>query len=396
MCQALDVAARAVDRLAETGYAHPDGHEALRPEKVIYETAYLLLVASRVAHDGEILGRVRRLSQRLSGPARSARMLLGVCIQPTMALDYAGAHICLSRLGVPDEAFDAVLKRSLGSLGHRGRERPPHRMLEQAWLAGRRDSASARASAVGRPMDLLGCSREDVYGFTHSLMYLCDGERRQTLPRSAGELIQEAEALLAWSLDEEDYDLAGEILLAWPLLRKRWSPAATFGFHVLALVEDEAGFLPTPSTRPERAAELEGTHRAGYVLATAYHTVYVMGVLCATILASGFFPAQKIHGNDPKSRLVNELLTLPGEGSRPRHWRTVFERLSPQQRGSLQPFLLAVAIRRAASRREFERLRFILGIAAERGLTDSPIAAQAAELLERLSAAAPALGFGLT
>jgi hypothetical protein len=71
------------------------------------------------------------------------------------------------------------------------------------------------------------------------------------LPRRRSVILSEAEAVLAWCLDESDYDLVGEVLLAWPLTGSFWSPAATFGFRVLARVEDAVGFLPSAGTRVE-------------------------------------------------------------------------------------------------------------------------------------------------
>ena len=97
-------------------------------------------------------------------------------------------------------------------------------------------------------MDLLGGSREDICAFTHALMYVRDFNNRPLrLPRAKRLILADAEAALAWCLGEQDYDLAGEVLLARPLTRTDWNAVAGFGFRVLATVEDEAGFLPAPS-----------------------------------------------------------------------------------------------------------------------------------------------------
>ena len=143
-----------------------------------------------------------------------------------------------------------------------------------------------RQSTLNRPMDVLCGSRDDIYAFTHALMFVTDfaiGPCRR-LPRRRAVILTEAEAALARCLDEQDYDLAAEVLLAWPLTGRQWSPAAVFGFCVLARVEDTAGFLPAPSTRLQRFQQLQGDRRTEYLLATAYHTAYVMGLLCSAAL----------------------------------------------------------------------------------------------------------------
>jgi len=76
-------------------------------------------------------------------------------------------------------------------------------------------------------MDLLNGSRDDVYAFTHALMYVTDFNiRPRRLPRRRAAILAEAEAALARCLDEQDYDLGGEVLLAWPLTGRSWSPGS--------------------------------------------------------------------------------------------------------------------------------------------------------------------------
>lgn len=403
LCHALDVARHAVDRLAAKGYS--DSREPsndLRPEKLISETAFLLLGASTAREHPEVGQRILDVAERLLPHARSERTLLGVCLQPALALDYAQAHIYLTRLGYPDAAFDAVLRRSQVSQLRVGRERPPHRVLEQEWLArtwdgarstsGRKSALAARHSMLGRPMDLLSGSREDVYAFTHALIYLTDFNLQPLrLPRLASEILAEAESALARCLDEEDYDLGGEILLAWPLTGKSWSAAATFGFHVLADVEDQAGFLPSPSTRLERLHELSGQARAEYLLATGYHTAYVMGLLCAATLRPGNAPPARISPARPGEGDSGTLLQLLDSDGRRGHWRETIDRLTAPERDAIAGLLFAIALRRRVSQRDFAGLRELLATGYRLGLTDGPMASQAAELLERVAAAAPTL-----
>ncbi|HXB55394.1 MAG TPA: hypothetical protein VN461_11460 [Vicinamibacteria bacterium] len=319
-----------------------------------------------------------------------------------MAIDYAQAHICLTRLGYLDPGFDAVLGRSLESQVRAGRERLPHRVLEQRWLevmwggsrsnSGVEQRAAARDSVLGRRMDLLSGSRDDVYAFTHALMYVTDlNLLPRRLPRPISAILAEAEAALGRCLDEEDYDLGGEVILAWPLTGGPWSAAAAFGFRVLARVEDRAGFLPSQSTKLQRLDELKGDERSDYLLATAYHTAYVMGLLCAAALQPGRTPPVEI----PPGKLTADgttkiLQCLDADGHRT-HWREEFDRLATPERNAIAGLLLAIALRRRASQRDFAGLREMLAMGYSLGLADSPAASQAAELLDRLAIAAPML-----
>jgi hypothetical protein len=345
---------------------------------------------------------VQALAQDLCGYARSERMQLGMCLEPTLALDYSQAHICLSRLGYPDPRFDALLAKCLQSQVRGARERPPHRVLEQRWLERtwgetRAEQWStlgslARRSALGRPMDLLSGSREDVYAFTHALMYAANfNHLPDPLPRRSSVILAEAEAALGRCLDEQDYDLGGEVLLAWPLTRVKWSAVAAFSFRVLARVEDRAGVLPSQATSVKRLSMLEDKQRSTYLLATAYHTAYVMGLLCAVSLQPGRAPPRRIPRGGFPSDSASKMLMLLGSDAVVLHWREELEALEPREQDALAQLLFHIALRRKVSLRDFEGARRVLAIGANLKLSRSPLAIQTAEMLQRLAEAAPML-----
>lgn len=232
-------------------------------------------------------------------------MRLGICLQPALAFDYAHAHVCLRRLGYPAPSFDRILRQSRSSPVSLGRERVPHRVLEQNWIEQTwqhsepvqptQMSRVAADSVLNNPMDLLQGSRDDGYAFAHALMCMSGFKGSPPhLPRQSHEVLMEAEAMLARCVDEQDHDLGGEILLTWPLTGEKWSAVSTFGFQILISVEDSAGFLPSPITRIDRLQNLDEDHRAVYLSASAYHTAFVMGLLCAAAL---------LHGRTPPARI---------------------------------------------------------------------------------------------
>jgi hypothetical protein len=397
LCHALDIAKLAVEHLASNGYCDADIPAiTVRPEKIVSETSILLVAASSSAAHPEIGSRVKYLVERLIPHARCERMALGLCMEPAVAWDYALPHVCLTRLGYRDSAFDELLRKSLNSQARAGRERVPHRTLEQEWAAAawsepkfrRRPVASrtARRSILNHPIDLVNGARDDIYAFTHALMYVTDFNLRPApLPRRRSVILAEAEAALARCLDEQDYDLSGEVLLSWPLTGTSWSAAAAFGFRVLTRVEDKARFLPTPSTRIDELRSLEGIRRTQYLVATAYHTAYVMGLLCAASLAPGCAPPAAIPCDDAKPGAAMRIMELlDADGRRP-HWYSEFQQLTVPEMDALAGFLINVALRRRAASRDFRGVREVLALAYDLDLADMPAASQSAELLDRLA-----------
>lgn len=400
MRRVLRVARKAVARLAESGYTdQDDAANSVRPEKVIAETALLLLAASTVS-DEEVAAIVASLAAELLPHARSDRMLLGMALEPAAAWDYAQAHVFMTRLGYPDARFDEMLAASETAQAAHGRERVPHRVLERDWL--RAGLAAAAASedptplvthdVLVNPIDLLTGSREDVYSFSHALMYVGDfGIHPAPWPRPASDLIAEAEAALARCLDEQDYDLGGEVLMAWPLTDSVWSAAATFGFRVLAAVEGEAGFLPSYTFNLERLRALEGDEHTDYLLATTYHTTYVMGLLCSMALQPGKAPPSFIPLGDAVVGAADRIAPFLRPGEHAPHWVSEFEKLSEAEQDALAPLLYSIAVRRCVEARQFASIHELLAICHQLGLSDTPSASQAAELLGRLATMTDAL-----
>jgi hypothetical protein len=397
LCHALDIASLVVEHLAPAGFTDlKKSSSNIRREKPIAETGVLLHGAALATHHPAVKVRIHRIAGELAPHARSSQMRLGLALNPASAFDYSIGHILLTRLGYPDATFDALLRQSSAAQVQGSRERMPHRILEQEWLSslwgqsvnGRSHGSAntARRSILNHPMDVLGASDEDLYAFTHGIMYV-NGFKRATgaLPRRRALILAEAEAALARCLDAQDYDLSGEILLTWPLTGSRWSPAAAFTFRVLADVEDQAGFLPTPATRVDELKTRHGLDRTLYLLATSYHTVYVMGLLCAAALQPGCTPPAEIPRRRAARGCVQALLPFLEDDKSPPHWRDTFQTLERAQAEALAGMLLNIALQRKAARRDFGGLEQVLRCGYDLGLAGTPAASQAAEMLQRLA-----------
>ncbi|MGH7982680.1 MAG: DUF6895 family protein [Candidatus Udaeobacter sp.] len=401
---ALDIAEQSVERFAVNGYVDcGEPSNDFPPLKVIGETGLLLVNASLATSHPDIARRIHGVAERLLPHARSKRMLFGMCVDTTFALDYAAAHICLTRLGYRDPVFDAVLRKSLNSQVRAGHQRLPSEILEAEWLARtwrvtglksrQKYWPAVRESLLRHSMDLLSGSRFDVIEFTHALMYATGFNvlRPQRLPRPVLGILAEAEAALARCLDEEDYDLGGEVLMSWPLTGRSWSAAAVFGFRVLASVQDHAGFLPCAKTKLQRLEQLSGDKRVEYQLATGYHTTYVMGLLCASALRRGSAPRVCLPRRVQGTGTHAPILRLLDADLRRRRWRKEFDRLAVPERDAIASLLFAMALRRKVVERNFAGLSELLETGYRLGLANCPAASQAAELLERVTEAAPRL-----
>lgn len=388
----LQVAGKVLDRIAEKGYVDAaDSNQSVRAEKIVAETGLLLLAASLVP-DEDVAATVEALARRLLPRARSDRMLMGVALEPAAAWDYAQAHVFLTRLGFPDPDFDSLLGESDAAQSALGRERVPYRQLERNWLRRGLTAPSISiendrlpsANVLEHPIDLLAGTREDIYAFSHALMYIGDfGLRPAPWPRGPSDICAEAEGALGWCIDEQDYDLAAEVLLAWPQTGTEWNATSAFAFRVLASVEDRAGFLPSHTIRLERLRELAGDDHVDYLLASTYHTIYAMGLLCSMALKSGRVLSAPVP-SAPTTRGVAEQIEPFLRWERRPHWAEVYRQLTSMQRDTLAPLILGIAVRRCVDARQFSSVRQLLVVAQRTGLSDSPLPSQAAELLHRL------------
>jgi hypothetical protein len=390
---ALRIAKRTAQFLGTDGFTSAEVPEAnFAAEKPLAETSILLYVASRERSDPAIRDRFDELVLELIPFARSERMAWDILLHPSVCLELATPHILLGVLGCPDSKFDDLLARTVGACSSRGHEVTPYREMERLWLRSLwRDESpdhefeeAGRKTALVNPIDLLNGTRDDAYAHTHAVMYYTGfGNWEQRLPRSLEEFLGESAAVLARALITEDYDLAAEALLAWPLTSSDWSPAAAFGFRVLASLEDKIGFLPAGPLVSKRMLELHGEEKTKYALASSYHTAFVMGMLCAASLETGMVSPFEIVGPQFPMTLIEDLrASIPQGGA---HWEQVFQCLSQDEQAALAPFLLDVAIIQISRKGDFARMPSLLGIAIQHGLAGTTLCAQTAELLSRMA-----------
>jgi hypothetical protein len=394
LCRALDIAKRSVTLFSERGYTDREiADNSFRPDKPIAETAMLLYAASGVRHHPDVAIRIDDIARDLAPLARSKRIMLSMALHPAVCVEFAVPHILLSRLGFKDERFDHFLRLCLNSQASRGHERPPFASLEKRWIhalwsgveSGLGWQVDLNHSVLNWPIDLLGGLREDAYALTHLAIYCTDfGFNLTPLPRPRSVVLAEARSFLARCLDEEDYDLAAEILMIWPQLGAPWCASSAFGFRVLATVENQVGVLPSVRTKADRLSKLEGEDKTLYAYATAYHTALVMGLLCAVSLHKGKTPPAQLAGPTVEKIVLDQLLNFVDADQG--HWQPIFAALPESERLTLARLLLDMALAQKFRRRDYDAANQVLKIAADCGMAQSPLSVQAAEMLDRLAA----------
>jgi hypothetical protein len=392
LCRALDLSERVLIHLLPDGYTDTVTPElSVPPQKAVSETGMLLLAASGARRFPEVRERIDHLISLIEPYARADENLLNIALRPGRLVEFGSAHVFLSRLGSIDPEFDHMLRLAYASSSRLGDERPPFATLEQKWIESlwRNDGEPRRwrqllgESVMCNPIDVLTGAREDIYAFTHLAMYLTDfGLRAARFPRKRSTILAEAESYLARCIVTGDHDLAGELLLLWPYMRAPWSPAATFALRWLTHLEDRSGLLPGGTTRPERLHALEGPDRMRYALGTAYHTAYVMGLLCSAALQPGRCPPANIHGPQASPAFIEEVLqTLEPDSG---HWRDVFAQLDRSEQGALGTLLLDIAIIQKHKKNDFKAINELIALGTRHRIPETPLRSQSVELLQRL------------
>jgi len=393
LCRILDLAAGVLDRFGVNGFTDQESPVYnCGPEKVVAETAMLAYAASGASSYPQIRERLDTLVRLLVPLARGERALLAMALQPALATKFALPHVLLTWMGHVDADCDEFVRACLRSAVRNGHDRSPTAAVEYAWLCSRwsrPELANGRRVRPTRPLlnwplDVFEGLRDDVYAFTHLVMYGTDfGYRARGLGHGTLHVLAMSEAMVARYLDAEDYDLTGEILLAWPMTSARWSPVAAFGFRVLARVEDDVGLLPCGNVDTNRLQRLSGEARTTYALGMAYHTAYVMGFLCATALRSGRTPPTGISGPTFEPVVLDQLRKYLDDSQG--HWQADFASLSRAEQLILTPLVLAVALVQKCRRRNYDAALDLLRLADKHGLADTLVCHQASQLLERIA-----------
>lgn len=337
--------------------------------KVVAETAILLRILGP-HHRGE---RLRRLKDRLAAVAVDPRTLAALALHASASFELAVPYLVL-REHASSAGVDALLEAAFDARAAQGRELQPHRRLERQWLLGMLtgvrefDESDVAATVLAHEIDLLHGTRDDHYAFTHALMYATDfgrdpgGVPAAWVPR----LTEQARSALAGALDDDDYDVAGELLLTWPLLGVDAGPVESAALRVLCDVAEQVGTLPSLTLGLASAAS--GLDAGDAALLSTYHTGYVFTALAAL--------APTVGWAEPGVGVRSLRDAWPAPGRRP-GWLDV-----RAARLAADPLPREAELRRAV--RE-QRLADLAALLCRPGTPATPTTTQAFELLHRLT-----------
>lgn len=344
------------------------------------ELAMLLRMAARALPGADDQREIRALAAQLAPLARLPAVARSVLLRPSRASMHVLAHLCLTELGAPDEVLDRAARRALQASTAAANERVPYRQLDAAWTRhiafGDHElrHPALLLSPIGAGVDLIAATTADAYAYTHALPYATDFGR-VPLPSEVDRrrLIGIAEAIVLQALDDDDFDLLAEVLMAPPTLRRPWTPLLAFGWQVLDAAWQHFGFVPGPGLPPPRAGETRA-EEVRRVLGTTYHTTFAAGLACATLLACDALPPPLARGGPPDAD------EPPGRGC---WWRAQWRLLSPSARASMPLLRAGFALRRALDAGNLAAVHALLIDAAAAGLAEHPLMVQALEMLER-------------
>jgi hypothetical protein len=380
----LDVLEVVLDEVVESGASAGDRAADFRlASKIAGEAGMLLRMGDRaLVADHASRARIRDLATRLAPYARASHVVRDLVRRPSHAPMRATAHACLSSLGVTDDAFDRLVRLAFASSVAEANERVPYRMLDAAW--GRHlilgdaelNHPATALSPIGVGVDLLAPTTEDVYAFTHALVYATDFGRLPLPARYDTEMLAATcDALCIKALDDDDLDLLGELLMAPACLRTPWSPVQVFAWRVLIRAWDEHGFVPGPGL-PEPAADESEDATVRRVLGTAYHTMFVSSICVATLVSADAMPPDEMPPGVP-GRTAS---ALPTTGTAcVAAWRE----LDGRDRAQLGELAIGLTLRRAMERDELNLAGEALAQATQAGLAERPLFVQTIEYLER-------------
>jgi uncharacterized protein DUF6895 len=363
--RALDIADGAIGLISSNELRIDLAALEAAPDKICAEVAMFLRAVAAIERESAsgLRDRADSLARRLAPVARRPQVVIGLALHPALARDYAAAHSVLTVMGYADPGFDRILHASLDAPSANARERLPHRELEQEWLASLSGTSTLVPTAVGRTalfngVDLLTGARDDIYALTHALFYVADFGLRPAAPLPT-DLIEVARSALAGALDDDDFDLAGELLLAWPLTKTDWGPVESFAFAVLAAVEDGVGLLPSLALDGAAFSRHEGESRRQYVTASAYHTAIVMGLLCASLLRTSKLPSAAAGAAQRATPFPMGPSLLADLAKTHAQWITYAQGLTTGRVDEIAQLLVDVGLRRAIRRFDLESLRRI-------------------------------------
>ena len=191
-------------------------------------------------------------------------------------------------------------------------------------------------------------------------------------------------------MDEQNYDIAGELLMAWPLLQRAMDPIAAFALDCLFKIEAKVGFLPSPGLDTSMLDPDDQIARRTYIYNINYHTALVMGLLCNCLLTNTDRKDVIIKNAEYPNELKN-ILIKEFHFKAHLHWVELFMLLDKSYQEQLVPWLYQVCLIRRIKEKKYGSVKKILELSGNE-FDKLVVNQQAYELLQRLAGIADIKG----
>lgn len=277
---------------AQSAMPHLDTEQVV--DKIIAETALLLLIAARVTSKNRLAAKVATIARLLAPRARTARHLSMLAENPQAVVGVALAHIALSKIGIGDCHFDRAVEMALVSPSVWAVDRPNFRQMELKWLQGCARgidpdfSSLAVSSLVRHQIHPIRMRREDGYAATHALFYMTDfGRRPLPAELDVGNIAYFVDHTLCWCLDEQDWDLLIEVMICSTIIGRTKTAAFRAADDHVEMLFARYGMVFGPNHQPGPACTRSTLYDDAHAMLHAYHTTYVYGILRAVSALPG-------------------------------------------------------------------------------------------------------------
>lgn len=292
-------------------------YQPILTSKVISESSMLIraVLSSPLSAEPEIVANANKLYSHVTNRIEIEKRVAFLHKCPWLTIEALTPYIHLKQLGYHDKLANQLLN-SFFNLGQLCRaEQTPAQIFEAQWLYWLQTatihpetSSTLRATCLGRGMPVLGSLTEDIYAFTHCLLFLADlgNQYWQDLPRDNGIILSEALSLLITSMDYGNFDLGVELLWAWPILGQSMDGTAEFFYSILCTIQGENGYLPGPFFQKVVHDSLSESLRKHYVALTCYHSTLVMGILASLISRASSDKLQSFSRNENNTLELSE------------------------------------------------------------------------------------------
>jgi len=337
--------------------------------KVISEASMLIrtVLSSPLSAEPYINANANKLYSQVVDRLEIEKRIAFLHKRPWLTIETLTPYIHLRQLGYQNEIANKLLNCVCSSGQLWKAEQTPTQIFEAQWLYWLHTatihpdtSSTLRATCLGRGMPILGSVTEDIYAFTHCLLFLTDLgiQHWQGLPREKMTILSDARLLLITSMDYGNYDLAAELLWAWPILGLSMDCTAEFFYSTLCSIQGENGYLPGPYFQKEVHDALSESLREHYIVTNCYHSTVVMGILASLISrASNHMLQSSSKDEDETLELTEHFINHVGSASQSsralalipsRFPKAAWEmHLTEKSATRLAPMFLDIALKRA-------------------------------------------------